>query len=173
MLCDNPGVNVFYSNKLPRTFDELFPALPNRSSIECTAAIILLISSIGNHWVSLIYDRHTNRISYYDPYNFDIEQDFEMAKIPDKTLVDLIRAKITNANKSSVPLYIELKSGIRNQSLRKNITTCGVHSALRCVFWGLSNAEFNEALSDFCDRHKMNADQAAVSMCLVPLMRLL
>jgi len=125
----------------------------------CVALLYLLKGQNVGHWVCLIYDQADDTIRFSNSYGLKPDQEIDLFRHPKPYLTLLL-------NKSHSKLDV---NKFKFQSLKTDISTCGLHCGVRCVFHYLSNKDYQKFLASYDNDRTKNYDKLVTLMCLLPL----
>ena len=115
-------------------------------------------TSIG-HWVAIIYDEDNDEINFFNSYGYGIDHETNSNLLT--TLLRMTKKKI-KVNR------------VRYQMKDNETATCGIHSAIRCVFNEYNNNEYYKMLTSMAngiigDIQQSNYDKLVTLMSVLPL----
>lgn len=126
----------------------------------CVVLLYQLQGTLGvGHWVSLIFDEDTGILNFFNPYGFGIDQEINLM-----THSDLYLTKLLKQSKMRVNI-----NTFRFQVLKDDISTCGMHAAIRCVFNELDNSEYYRFMREAGYGKVHDFDELVSLMCIIPL----
>lgn len=169
-ICDGKINIINYSdlqliyNSGGSIYDLFQPELNN-----CVGLLYQLKGQNVGHWVCLIYDAGSDTsesangtagtIRFFNSYGFGPDQEIDLFQHPQPYLTMLL-------NKSHSKIDV---NKFKFQSLKNDISTCGLHCGVRCVFHELSNKDYLKFLSSYDNDRTKNYDKLVTLMCLLPL----
>ena len=111
------------------------------------------------HWVSIIYYEDTDEINFQNSFGY----------APDKETGRSLLTELLKATGKKINI-----SRIRYQNLEGNTSTCGLHSAIRCVFNEYTNEEYYKMLNSISinitgDSKNSRFDKLVSLMSVLPL----
>ncbi len=155
-ICNGKVLVLLYSD-LNKVRDIMYLFTPENNN--CICLLYQFPNTDIGHWVSIIYDEDNNDINYFNSYGFDIDHESNS-----KVLTNLLNQtkKKINVNK------------VRYQLMDREISTCGLHSAIRCVFNEYSNNEYYKMITSMTkgvlgDEKNSNYDKLVSLMSVIPL----
>lgn len=128
-ICNNQVNIVLYDElyHMNSIFDAFIDGYP----------IVLLYplrSQTDGHWVCLVYHKKTDTIQYFDPYGSDV--DYYLKLHPELYEDDKLTELLNTCGKDVVVNKVPV------QKLKKDVSTCGRHCAVRAVFFNLTNSDY-------------------------------
>jgi len=111
------------------------------------------------HWVAIIFDENTDEINFFNSYGYP----------PDRETNQQLLTKMLAATGKKINI-----NTVRYQTLSDNVSTCGLHAAIRCVFNEYSNKEYHKMLSSISvslisDNKNSRYDKLVSLMSVLPL----
>lgn len=112
-------------------------------------AIALLYQTSRNngHWVTILFDHGTLKLTFYDSYGFKIDEELKLEHYNHE-------AHLTRIVANSTSLYRDFEQNTKQmQAKQSDINTCGRYTALRCRHKDMSNSEFNAFIKPLLLKH--------------------
>lgn len=111
------------------------------------------------HWVAIIYDENVDQINFFNSYGYPPDREMNGEQALTKML--LATGKKININR------------IRYQALQ-DTSTCGLHSAIRCVFNEYTNPQYHKMITSISisligDNTSSRFDKLVSLMSVLPL----
>jgi hypothetical protein len=136
-----------------------FMNLFHKENNYCVCLLYQFPNTDIGHWVSIIYDEDTDQINFFNSYGYNI--DYESNSNLLTTLLRMTKKKI-NVNR------------VRYQMKDNETATCGIHSAIRCVFHEYNNSEYYKMITSMAngiigDTNQSNYDKLVSLMAVLPL----
>jgi len=111
------------------------------------------------HWVAIIYDENTDEINFFNSYGYPPDRETNQQLLTKMLAYTLKKININTT---------------RYQTLSDNVSTCGLHSAIRCVFNEYNNKEYHKMITSISisligDNKNSRYDKLVSLMSVLPL----
>ena len=123
--------------------------------------VILFYELMGDvgHWVCLIKDIEKRRIIFYNSYGLPPDGEINLFKHKEAYLSRALGL-------TPSPWGIDINP-FQHQRFKNHVNTCGRHSAVRAIYWRMSNAEYDKFISD--EVRVQHPDEKTTMLTMLPL----